>query len=255
MNVANTTVERPGERHATPPLAASLWVWLILVGILALVNLFITFVGAGLERDPRVPLFSWPAVAIVGVAGLVGIWCAHRTGFPAAWDERVTTRQRLLIPTLIGLGFGIGYIGLEQVNQGIPLFLRLTGLPTFNAPLPGSLLFYAGGAVIVEVIYRLLPIPLLMWLISNLLLRGRGQAATFWVLALLTSALEPLSQDLIALRAGAVIVAITQFAAHYAFNLIQAVLFRRSGFLAAIIVRMAFYLVWHIIYGNLICRC
>jgi hypothetical protein len=121
--------------------------------------------------------------------------------------------------------------------------------------LPGSLLFYAGGAVIVEVIYRLLPIPVLMWLISNVLLRGRGQSAAFWVLALLTSALEPLSQDLPALQAGAVLVASTQFVAHYAFNFIQAVLFRRSGFLAAIVVRMAFYLVWHIIYGNLICRC
>jgi hypothetical protein len=35
----------------------------------------------------------------------------------------------------------------------------------------------------------------------------------------------------------------------------QATVFRRSGFLAAILVRVAFYMVWHVAYGNLICHC
>src|SRR2546428_4324247 len=57
-------------------------VWLILVGFLVIVDLFITFVGAGLESDPRAQLFSPPAILFVGLAGLAGVWLSHRTGFP-----------------------------------------------------------------------------------------------------------------------------------------------------------------------------
>ena len=56
------------------PLVRSAWVWLGLLAFLAGVELFITLVGAGLERDPRSVLFSWPSLAIFGSAGLVGIW-------------------------------------------------------------------------------------------------------------------------------------------------------------------------------------
>jgi hypothetical protein len=248
--------DRPQSTRPTSPLANSMWVWLVLVGFLVLVNLFITFVGAGLERDPRVGLFSWPAIAIFGVLGAVGLWFAHRTGFPAAWDPRVSTRQRFLYPALFGLGFGLLQVAVEQVTHSIQFFLVATGLPAFNAPFPGSLLFYTGGAIIVEVIYRLLPIPLLLWLISNVILRGRAQEQVFWVLALLSSAIEPLSQDLVGLRAGLPLLAVAQqVVTHYAFNLTQAVMFRRYGVLAAIIVRVAMYLVWHVGYGNFICRC
>jgi hypothetical protein len=38
-------------------------------------------------------------------------------------------------------------------------------------------------------------------------------------------------------------------------NLAQAACFRRYGFVAAIVVRLGTYLVWHILYGDLICRC
>ena len=53
--------------------------------------------------------------------------------------------QRFLYPALIGLGFGILLDAREQVSPSIPLFLERTGLPAFNAPFPGSVLFYAGG--------------------------------------------------------------------------------------------------------------
>src|SRR5712691_6901389 len=64
-------------------------VWLILIGFLVIVDLFITFVGAGLRSDPRAQLFSLPAILVVGIVGLAGIWFSHRTGFPPAWDPAV----------------------------------------------------------------------------------------------------------------------------------------------------------------------
>ncbi len=117
-------------------------VWLVLLAFLVLTNLFITVVGAGLERDPRAGLFSWSSLAIFGLAGVVGIWFSHRTGFPAAWDARISNHQRLLYPVLLGLGFGLFQVGLEHLTHGIQFSLDQTGQPAFNVPFPGSLLFY-----------------------------------------------------------------------------------------------------------------
>jgi hypothetical protein len=237
------------------PLAKSALVWLGAVVFLALVNLFITFVGAGLERDPRAQLFAWPVILGFGLAGIAGVWLSHRTGFPSAWDTRVSNRQRFLYPIAIGLLIGVLMAGLDTLTHGARIFAEIYGLERFNAPFPGSPLFYTGGAILVEVIYRLVPIPLLLWLISSLALRGRAQTQLFWVLAILTSLFEPVTQLLDAFDRGLVGLALAQGAPGFALNLSQAVLFRRYGFLAAIVARVAMYLVWHIAYGNFICAC
>jgi hypothetical protein len=236
--------------------ANSTRVWLVLVAFLGLVNLFITVVGAGLERDSRAVLFSWPVIAIIGLLGLAGIWLSHRTGFPAAWDARISNRQRLLIPAVIGIGFGLLLSGLDLVVHWTQLFAQFSSLPGYNAPWPGSPLFYAGGAIWVEVVYRLLPIPLLLWFVSNLLLRGRAQTQVFWILAVLSSLIEPSQQDLDGLRFGASgLFVASQFIPDFLFNLSQAALFRNYGLVASIVSRVAMYLTWHVAYGNFICRC
>jgi hypothetical protein len=235
-------------RRSDTPLARSIRVWLGLLAFLAFVQLFITYVGAGLERDPRVVLFSWPAIAIVGAVGLVGIWLSHRTGFPAAGYVGP-------LPILIGLALGLVMSGGDVVFGWTRYFATQHALASFNAPFPGSLLFYSGGAIIVEVFYRLLPIPLLLWLISRVVLRGRAETPVFWTLAVLTSFIEPVTQDLADFRPELLVLIVSQFMPDYVLNLSQAALFRRYGFLASIVVRVVFYLVWHVAYGNFICQC
>ena len=102
------------------------------------------------------------------------------------------------------------------------------------------------GAIASEVIFRLLPIPVLLWLISNLLLRGRERERTFWVLAVLTSFIEPITQSVVmtVLPPYAFgFVLLQQFGA----NLAQAALFHKYGFLASIALRIGFYLIWHMV--------
>lgn len=237
----------------------SLRIWIGCVAFLALVNLYIAFIGGGLEKDPRIGLFSWPSIAIFGIAGAVGVWLSHRTGFPAAWDARISNRERVLYPIVVGLAFGVALVAHDLLFHWIDAFRRLyPDLPSFNAlgPFPGPLIFYGGGAIIVEVFYRLLPIPLLLWLISNLALRGRAQDRIFWALAALTSLIEPVTQDLIAFqRSELAAAASVVFVIDYVLNFVQAFLFRRYGFLSSILMRVAAYAVWHVIYGNYICRC
>jgi hypothetical protein len=239
----------------TPSLATSLRVWLGLLAYLAVVNLFITFVGAGPENDPRAVLFSWPSIAIFGVLGAIGIVLADRTGFPSAWDPAIPLRERLWQPILIGIAFGTASAILDRYTGWTTLFSTLFSGQPFNAPFPGSPFFYAGGAILVEVLYRLLPIPLLLWLVSNVLLRGRYQTQVFWVLAVLLSLYEPVSQDLVALRVGTETAVAVNLTHGYFFNFAQAISFRRAGFLASIVMRISEYMVWHVIYGNFICAC
>jgi hypothetical protein len=130
-----------------------------------------------------------------------------------------------------------------------------TNLVAFNAPFPGSLLFFTCGAIIIQVVYRLLPIPLLLWLDSNLMPRGRAQTQIFWVLVSLRSAIGPLSQDPVMVDVATPPVLLAYLVPDYAFNFSQAVMPRKHGFLASLVVRWAMSLVWHIGYGNLICRC
>ena len=194
-------------------LAQSVRVWLALVGYLAIVQLFITYIGAGLEQDPRSAFLSWPAIGI-------------------------------------GLALGLAMAGSDVVFGWTRAFAAQNTLTSFNAPFPGSVLFYPAGAIIVEIFYRLLPIPVVLWL-----LRGHFQTAAFYVLAVLTSLIEPVQQDLDDVRPETLPMVSTMFALDFALNFSQAMFFRRYGFLASIVVRIAFYLVWHVAYGNLVCHC
>ena len=79
-------------------------------------------------------------------------------------------------------------------------------------------------------------------------------AQTFWVLALLTSAIEPGSSQgpsVLAQTKGALGPGVfATYAVHsYAVNFAAAVSFYRYGLLAAVLVRLAYYLVWHVGYG------
>jgi hypothetical protein len=64
------------------------------------------------------------------------------------------------------------------------------------------------------------------------------------MLAVLTSLLEPFGQLMYTSVVPGAVLALVM-ANLFALNLTQAAFFRRAGFLAAILVRVAFYLVWH----------
>jgi hypothetical protein len=75
----------------------------------------------------------------------------------------------------------------------------------------------------------------------------RGQKEIFWMLAVLTSLLEPFGQMMYASVVSGAVLALVM-ANLFALNMTQATFFRRYGFFAAILVRVAFYLIWHALY-------
>ncbi|MDQ1638540.1 MAG: hypothetical protein QOF62_1879 [Pyrinomonadaceae bacterium] len=190
--------------------------------------------------------FSWTTILAIAVMGFIGLLLSRRTGFPEIWDSNVSNRQRFLIPAAIGIVYGLVTIIIDLRNPS-PVHLKL----------PLSIPFYTYGALLLEIMLRLFTIPLLVWLFSNLILRGRWQTKVFWLAAIIAALYEPLPhmrEQLNGVSGVAVFFVFIKWAIEPLFlaNVLTGWLFRKYGFLAAFIMRLSFYLVWHIIYGGLI---
>jgi hypothetical protein len=188
--------------------------------------------------------FSWVTILSIALMGLIGLFLSRRTGFPEIWDTKVSNRQRFLIPAVFGLVYGLITV-LEDLPSPSLVHLKL----------PLSIPFYTYGALLLEIMLRLFAIPLLVWLISNLILRGKWQTQVFWAAAIIAALYEPLPhirEQLTGVLAIAVPSILIKWATAPLFlaNVASGWLFRRYGFLAALVMRLSFYLVWHIIYGG-----
>ncbi len=223
-------------------------VWGALLLYLVLVKTILAEFFPRAFNDPtQAGLFSWTSLAIIGALGALGVFLSQRTGFPSAWDTAVPLRRRVLGPLVVGLAFGIALSAFDYFTHFTSYILARHGLAQQFVGYIPSFLIFSAGSILIEVIFRLLPIPLLLWLVSNLVMKGRGQSTTFWVLALLLAALEPLSQSVDILTLPLPLM-FTDFAIYYVVNLTQIAYFRKYGFLASILVRVAFYFVWHTLY-------
>jgi hypothetical protein len=151
------------------------------------------------------------------------------------------------LPLLGGLAFGGSLVALDLATGFTQAVNANHGLEQqYTDPLSMFLIFTAGPAI-VELIYRLLPLSLLQWLLAERLLKGRGRERVFWTLALVTSLQEPLGM-LDDLLVSPWPLALVRMLHLFGLNLFQAAIFRHYGFLAAVSVRVAFYLIWHVSY-------
>ena len=215
---------------------------LLYVGLVG-VTLLTHFVGEHLAGRgvPNLRRFGWDGVALVALGGL-GAALAPRVGFADLLGGPVSAWQRFGRPLLVGLGFAVADVAVFRL---IIHPQPLTGLTPFMQPFPYSLLLYGSGALYTDCLYRLLPIPVGMVLIGGVFLKNPRSEGLFWVLALLTSLVEPLEQ----LITDSPTLMAYSFGTGYAMNLAQAVFFRRFGFLAGLLVRLGHYALWHVGFG------
>ena len=225
----------------------SILIWLLLVGYLGISAFLVTFVFPVQFVDrSQSGLFEAQGIIAIGVMGLIGVWLSMRTGFPNAWDARISNSQRLVLPILTGLLLGSLFLATDLITDMSRLQQEHLNIQSTDVTFPASIFVYSAGAIVVEVVYRLLTIPLLLGTIS-ILVRGRaGREMVFWALAILTSLIEPLtntaaSQFLAPLALTFVLIQ------SFGVNLLQAVFFRKYGFVASILLRVAFYIPFHVI--------
>jgi hypothetical protein len=189
-------------------------------------------------------LFSWQLIGFLTLVGGISVWLGPRVGLPNFWDVDISIRKRLLLSTLVGLGAGAVSLAI-QLGGSARIMAEAAHTSSINVAFPGSLVIYSGGAIILEALYRLILITLPLWLVANVILRKRGQTPVFWVLALLTSALEPLEQ--MSVLDGHLELIVISGVTTYGINVFEFYLLRRSGWLAPLVFRLALYSVSHIV--------
>ena len=115
-------------------------------------------------------------VVIYGLLGFLGLILWRNLGFPEIWAEKVTNRQRFLIPALVG-----GALGLVVI-VGDLIFSPFNGIGRFmHPPFPTSLVATVAAAIGEEMIFRLFFISFWTWLVGKVILRGRGSPpSTGW---------------------------------------------------------------------------
>lgn len=232
------------------PKPASLRIYLALLITLVVLRILLVFIPSTyMEAVPgRAALFTWPALIVMGVLGLAGLWLSARTGFPGMWDRDASYTHILLVPLAVGIGLGLVFFLLSRLEPVEAFWLAIGEV---EVPFPFSIPYYAYGATLSEILLRLFLIPLLVWPISSLLLRGRWQEPIFWAIALVTSVLEPLG-NLAALAGlgwldgGLALPVALLLLLSFGINLLAAYLFRKYGFMAALSLRLGHYLMWHV---------
>jgi len=237
----------PPKPLAETSVRRSLAIFLALVAYLILVKTIMNLASVKGIAATQDEAFGWPVIGVVALAGGISVWLGPRVGLPGLWDSDIPTRKRLLLPAVAGLGMGVVTLTLQAFTDFAQIVAAAANVSSINVPFPGSLLFYSGGAIILESVHRLILITLPLWLTANVVLRKRRQIQVFWVLAVLTSAIEPAEQ--VTFLAGHPGLMLLSGVSTFGINLFEAYVLRRYGFLAPLAFRLAHYAVWHIIGG------
>jgi hypothetical protein len=191
-------------------------------------------------------------LVLYGLLGGGGLLLWRRLGFPEIWEEGVTSRQRFLAPALVGGALGLALIALDL------LFGRVNGVGRLpHPPFPTSLVASLSAGIGEEMLFRLFFISFWTWLVGRVILRGRGLAAVYWIVAAF-SALAFAASHLPTLM---IILGVKDPSAFSPVLLLQVLLlnglisffaaysFRKGGFLSAVGIHFWADVVWHVLWG------
>jgi hypothetical protein len=219
----------------------------IFVGIILIlisIKLFDIIVSPNHIYPGRVASFSWVEIGLVAIFGFMGLKLSEITGFPAMWDQEISNKQRFLYPVIVGLLFGLIFM----------LFDSQASIGDMSVGFPLSILFYLFGGIFSEIVLHIFPVTFLIWLISNVVLKKKIQNQVFWVAAIGISLFDAISMIMafnnpnIPLQISSTFLMIVLAFLIFINELVTLYFFRIYGFLSPIVLRLSFYLMWHIIW-------
>lgn len=191
-------------------------------------------------KYPGLRVWSVENILCLGL-GIPFLLIQSKASLPHLFDTTISNKQRFLHPILIGAVFGIlDILVIKIILHPEPY----TSLPPFLQPFPYSLFLFFSGALEIEVFYRLIPLSLLL-LIGKKLRGGAYFHYFLWAALVLTSIREPLEQ----FPTGELWYISYALFSGFFMNFLQAIYFKKVGFLASLTIRLGHYLFWHIILG------
>ncbi|WP_298142506.1 hypothetical protein [Flavobacterium sp.] len=173
--------------------------------------------------------------------GIPFLFLLQKAGIPNFWAGNISTEHKVVVPVMIGIFFGI----LDVLVWKFILHPEpYEELPPFLQPFPYSLLLFFSGAFEIEVFYRLIPLTCIL-LLGQWFVKGKYNTYFFYIAVFLTSVREPLEQ----LPNESFILVLYSFLSGFIMNALQAIYFKKAGFLASLFLRLGHYLIWHIVLG------
>lgn len=161
------------------------------------------------------------------------------------WLDRYLIRNGIaaVAPSLTTLGGATRILVLGAALALPPIAIDLTlGFPReLNLASPEALGFYPAIAVVAEAVFHLLPLALLTAIIAR-------RVSPLWLLGIV-ALIEPLFQMVFV--SGAPLQRVLVFCNVALISAAQLWLYRRQGFVAMLGLRWAYYLFWHIGWGQL----
>ena len=218
--------------------------------VLVAIKLLFDFYPGDYPVRGQAAAFTWPLVGGVMLIALLGLFADRALRFPEAFADLVRERRGLLLATITGLAYGLLTIVMDVADPGTGNPLVQSEWP--HVAWPWSVPFYTFGAIFLEFLLRLGALCILVWFVHVVLLRRRWLMPTFWTVNAIVSLYEILPATMEdAARGNWLAVAATPLEPLYWTNLFEGWLLLRFGWFSPIVFRLAFYLVWHVIYGGL----
>ena len=217
----------------------------VLVGILILMKIVFILIPTTFPGADQAAAFSWPVILGISAAGALGVWLTPHARFPEPWEPGVSNTQRFTLPAVDGVGYGI-----------ITVLRDLAKPENVHLAFPLSIPFYIFGATLLEIMLRVFGLTVLTALLWKGVFRSRAYEVSFWTANIATSLYEPwpfMAKEISAATAVAVPGIIVDWAFQPLFlaNVLTGYIYRRSGMLSVVILRLAFYAVWHVAYGGM----
>jgi membrane protease YdiL (CAAX protease family) len=227
-------------------ISPSVIVYLLVFVVIIILRLLISLFPSGQNASQIINLTDSLSIAAIWLVGWVGVYLAPRTGFTGMWQKGISNRKRFLEPASIGVGIGLLSTVVDWIQ---PLASEEL------IKIPASLVAYPLASILEEIVFRLFLTTTLVWIFSNVLLRGKWQEGIFWVVNVFLGVFYTLSQlsqyenliapvDLLVMLHFFIMIAV--------YFILAAYYYRKYGFLAAISMSMGNYLMWHIIWGGII---
>ena len=234
------------------PLKASHKVMLGVALLLVLLKLIENFARVPFGTPAEQAFFGWKPVLFFIALLLLGSGFAHVIGFPGMWEKAVSNRQRVWFPLLIGLVFGAALLVANRGVASAHAYAAAMGQATRAMPFFSVLLTQTYKGVGAAIFFTLFPITFAVWFVGTLLLSRRWPTPVFWTVSVLVCMLEPYwtlrNSNWALLHAAPVTAAlVVLIVLMYAMDFVSAILLRRFGFTAVLILRLSAVAVWHII--------
>jgi cytochrome b561 len=223
-------------------------------GLLVAIKLLFEFYPGDFPVKGQAEAFTWPIVLGIILFALMGLSAerslATGSRFPEPRSDRQRERRAAVIAIVTGFFYGIVTVVQDLGSPGSGNPLNVAEWP--HVPWPWSVPFYTFGAILLEFMLRLGALCILVWLIHVVILRRRWLLPAFWIVNLIVATYEILPSVMEDVAAGKWRdVALSPLEPLYWTNVFEGWLLLRFGWLSPIVFRLAFYLIWHVIYGGL----